>query len=272
VASKNRANTRGGLPYQIAGRAGRGEGPTMVCSFWTRSQPAPLAGRNRVQDKLARKREEQMRKMMLLAVMVAMAALMMAAAPALANDHKDWNDKDWNDKDWNDKDWNDKDWNNHNRFNDDDFCHFFDCNNDDHKRFNDDDFCHFFDCNNDDDNFDRDFDFDDLDFDSDQDADSGDVDQTYVVTNTGDNSNQCVGIQGAANTGNAQNQTGLTQLGSHADDFDFDDGGSSLEVSPTNTTTCDQQVNQAATAYDGGGGYDYYTNYYNYNYNYYYYY
>ena len=181
---------------------------------------------------------------MLLAVMVAMAALMMAAAPAMADD---WDWKDHRDND-------------HKRFNDD------------HKRFNDDDFCHFFDCRNDDDNFDRDFDFDDLDFDSDQDAESGDVDQTFVVTNTGDNSNQCVGIQGAANTGNAQNQTGLTQLGSDADDFEFDDGGSSLEVSPTNTTTCDQQVNQAATAYDGGGGYDYYTNYYNYYYNYYYYY
>jgi hypothetical protein len=136
----------------------------------------------------------------------------------------------------------------------------------DNNNNNDDDFCDFFDCNNNNDDFDRDFDFDDLDFDSDQDADSGDVDQTFVVTNTGDNSNQCVGIQGAANTGNAQNQTGLTQLGSNADDFEFDDGGSSLEVSPTNTTTCDQEVNQAATAYDGGGGYDYYTNYYNYYY------
>ena len=203
-----------------------------------------------------------MRKMMLLAVVVAMAALMLAAAPAMANDHKDWNDKDWNDKDWNDKDWND-----HKRFDDD------------HKRFNDDDF------------FDRDFDFDDLDFDSDQDADSGNVDQTFVVTNTGDNSNQCVGIQGVANTGNAQNQLGFTTFDdgfnndfdrdrffhdndrwwdwndrhdndrwwdNRFDRFDFDDGdfefddvGSTIEVNPTNTTRCDQQVNQAAAAYGG---------------------
>jgi hypothetical protein len=193
-----------------------------------------------------------MRKMTLLAVVVAMAALMLAAAPAMANDHHDWNDKDWNNKDWDNKDWND-----HKRFNDDDdFCDFFDCD--------EDNFCDFFDCNEDDfdRDFDRDFDFDELDFDSDQDADSGNVDQTFIVTNTGDNSNQCVGIQGAANTGNAQNQTGLTQLGSDADDFEFDDGGSSLEVSPTNTTTCDQQVNQAATAYDGGGTYNYYNYYY----------
>jgi hypothetical protein len=127
--------------------------------------------------------------------------------------------------------------------------------------------CDFFDCNEDD-FFDRDFEFDELDFDSDQEADSGNVDQTFVVTNTGDNSNQCVGLQGAANTGNAQDQTSLFQIGSDADDFDFDHGGSNIDMSPTNTTTCDQEVNQAATAYDGGGGYDYY-NYYNY-YNYYY--
>jgi hypothetical protein len=100
-----------------------------------------------------------------------------------------------------------------------------------------------------------------------QEADSGDVDQSFVVTNTGDNSNQCVGLQGVANTGNAQDQTSLFQIGSDADDFDFDHGGSNIDMSPTNTTTCDQEVNQAATAYDGGGGYDY-----DYNYNYYYYY
>jgi hypothetical protein len=55
-------------------------------------------------------------------------------------------------------------------------------------------------------------------------------------------------IQGVANTGNAQNQTGVLQYGSEADDFEFEDVGSSIEVSPENSTTCDQQVNQAATA------------------------
>ena len=83
---------------------------------------------------------------------------------------------------------------------------------------------------------------------SEQDADSGDVNQSFTVTGGGDNSNQCVGIQGVANTGNAQNQTSLIQYGSEADDFEFDDVGSSIEVSPENSTTCDQQVNQAASA------------------------
>jgi hypothetical protein len=55
-----------------------------------------------------------------------------------------------------------------------------------------------------------------------------------------------------ANTGNAQNQIGVLQYGSEADDFSFEDSGSSINVSPSNSTTCDQQVNQAASAYYGG--------------------
>jgi opacity protein-like surface antigen len=83
----------------------------------------------------------------------------------------------------------------------------------------------------------------------DQEAESGDVNQSFDVSQTGDNSNQCAGIQGVANTGNAQNQTGVLQYGSAADDFEFEDVGSTIEVSPENSTTCDQQVNQAASAF-----------------------
>jgi hypothetical protein len=98
--------------------------------------------------------------------------------------------------------------------------------------------------------FDR-FDFDDGFFfgDNEQSAESGDVDQDFDVSGTGDNSNQTVGIQGVANTGNTQNQIGITQFGSEADDFEFDDVGSSMEVSPTNRTSSDQEVNQAASAF-----------------------
>ena len=85
----------------------------------------------------------------------------------------------------------------------------------------------------------------------DQQAESGDVSQSFNVSNTGDNSNQCAGIQGVANTGNAQNQIGVVQYGSEADDFSFEDSGSSINVSPSNSTSCDQQVNQAASAYYG---------------------
>src|SRR5918993_3314207 len=81
-----------------------------------------------------------------------------------------------------------------------------------------------------------------------QEAESGDVNQSFNVSNTGSNSNQCAGIQGVANTGNAQNQIGVIQYGSEADDFSFEDSGSSINVSPSNSTSCDQQVNQAASA------------------------
>src|ERR671913_564400 len=81
-----------------------------------------------------------------------------------------------------------------------------------------------------------------------QQAESGDVNQSFDVSNTGDNSNQCAGIQGIANTGNAQNQVGVIQYGSEADDFEFEDSGASITVSPNSFTSCDQQVNQAATA------------------------
>jgi hypothetical protein len=83
---------------------------------------------------------------------------------------------------------------------------------------------------------------------SEQETESGDVNQSFEVSNTGDNSNQCAGIQGVANTGNAQNQLDLIQYGSDSGDFEFDEVGSNIDVSPSNSTTCDQQVNQAASA------------------------
>src|ERR687890_947187 len=94
------------------------------------------------------------------------------------------------------------------------------------------------------------FDFDDgLNQDVEQEAESGDIDQSFDVSGTGDNSNQTAGTQGVANTGNAQNQIGVFQIGSEADDFEFDDVGSSIEVSPTNTTSSDQDVDQAASVF-----------------------
>jgi hypothetical protein len=273
-----------------------------------------------------------MRKMFLLAAMVAIAAMMMAAAPAMADD----NDGDGRDDDF--CHFFDCDDNNNKDFCDffdcrDDFCDFFDCR-DDH---NDDDFCEFFDCREDHNNNNfvpavtQDFE---------QEAESGDVDQSFDVSGTGDNSNQTVGIQGVANTGNAQNQIGVVDAGGFGDfdanndderfflvddfcdfgdfdgdgicdrldrledrfedrcengdhdgdgfcdrledriedledrvddgfffvaddfdndddrffvnngsDFEFEDVGSTIELSPTNTTSSDQQVNQAAAAF-----------------------
>ena len=81
-----------------------------------------------------------------------------------------------------------------------------------------------------------------------QETESGEVSQDFSATSEGDNSSQCAGIQGVGQTGNSQNQTNLIQYGSTADDFEFDEVGSTITSSPVNTTTCDQQVNQAASA------------------------
>ena len=81
-----------------------------------------------------------------------------------------------------------------------------------------------------------------------QEGESADINQDFSVTGEGDNSNQCAGIQGASNTGNSQNVIDLIQYESITDDFEFEEVGSSLDVSPTNTTECTSEVNQAATA------------------------
>jgi hypothetical protein len=119
-----------------------------------------------------------------------------------------------------------------------------------------------------------------------QEADSGDVDQSFEVSGTGDNSNQTASIQGVANTGNAQNFIGVSDdffddgfFFCDDEDFDgfcdgdrffddglfffgdfdgdgFDDGwefedvGASIELSPEQVVSSDQEVNQAASATD----------------------
>src|SRR5829696_10095898 len=90
--------------------------------------------------------------------------------------------------------------------------------------------------------------------DGEQEGESGDLDQSFTVTSSGDNSNQCVGIQGVGNTGNAQNLTDVIQYASEADDFEFEEVGSTITVSPTNTTECTSEVNQAASASGGDSG------------------
>jgi hypothetical protein len=81
-----------------------------------------------------------------------------------------------------------------------------------------------------------------------QEGESGEFDQDFSATQEGDNSTQCAGIQGAGNTGNSQNIIDIIQYSGEVDDFEFEEVGSDVTVSPTNTTTCDQQVNQAASA------------------------
>ena len=83
-----------------------------------------------------------------------------------------------------------------------------------------------------------------------QEAGSGEVNQSFTVTSSGENSNQNAPIQGVSNTGNAQNVIDISQSGSEGDDFALEEVGSTVEVSPTLESTSDQQVNQAASATD----------------------
>src|SRR5919107_869104 len=136
-----------------------------------------------------------MKKMMLLASVVALAALMLAAAPAFADD----NDGPGNACE-------------HHGQGVPPFCRDeFDFNYDGH---DDGDNCDF--NNNNRDIFRNIGNVDvspniDISQDIDQDADSGDISQPVSVTGGGDNSIQTVGVQPTANTGNAQNATGILQ-------------------------------------------------------------
>jgi hypothetical protein len=81
-----------------------------------------------------------------------------------------------------------------------------------------------------------------------QEGEAGDLDQSFEVSGSGDNSTQCANIQGVGNTGNVQNVTDILQYGSTADEFEFEEVGSDITVSPTNTMDCTGMVQQAASA------------------------
>jgi hypothetical protein len=80
---------------------------------------------------------------------------------------------------------------------------------------------------------------------------SGDSSQTFTVTGGGANSSSCPGIQGINNTGNAVNNVGVLQYASDKSGVEVS-GGGNFEISPSTSTTCDQKVNQAASASGSG--------------------
>ena len=101
-------------------------------------------------------------------------------------------------------------------------------------------------------------------------TESGDVGQTFEVTGSGENSDQCAGVQGATNTAPQQGGIDVLQYGSRAEDFEFEDvggsdlnilqadseagnfefdgGGGPLTVGGANETACDQKANQSGSA------------------------
>ena len=82
---------------------------------------------------------------------------------------------------------------------------------------------------------------------SEQEVESGDANQNFTITGGGDNSNACQGVQGITNTGNATNNTSVLQYANEDVETELEDSGNFM-ISPSQTTTCTQQVNQAASA------------------------
>ncbi len=207
-----------------------------------------------------------MKKMMMLGTLAALVMLMLAAAPAFAANKNHHNDRRDNDRRDNDRDIVFVD---NSDFNDHFFCEFPFCDDNDFDHFNDFDFDHFNDFDN---------------FGNEQEVQSGDASQAILVEGGGANSNQCVGIQGVNNTGNAVTNTGIVQGAPinnngffddngfihdndffdhdgffHHNDFfpnnGFFDGGEvevqdsgNFTINPSQTVSCNQQVNQTATA------------------------
>src|SRR5919202_3221996 len=75
---------------------------------------------------------------------------------------------------------------------------------------------------------------------------SGTASPSVKVSNTGDNVNLCPVVQQTANTGEVANEQGALQYQSTADDIDFT--GSSLTITPSETATCTQTIEQAAAS------------------------
>ena len=84
-----------------------------------------------------------------------------------------------------------------------------------------------------------------------QDVESGEVDQSFSVTGSS-NSSQCAPIQAAAQTGNTQDLVGVVNSArEEGGDVTFEEGGSSVTLSPELATECIQEINQAASASGG---------------------
>jgi hypothetical protein len=101
---------------------------------------------------------------------------------------------------------------------------------------------------------------------SEQEGESGETDQSGEVLNSGDNANQCVGLQPVTNTGNAltaidviiqlptgEQETKRRDIQAVLDiidelDLDLEDIGSTIEMDPELAVECAQAVDQAAAA------------------------
>ena len=81
---------------------------------------------------------------------------------------------------------------------------------------------------------------------SQEDVESGDVEPTVEISNAGNNANICAAIAQAANSGNVQNEQGVSQYLAYTDDIEFE--GSSIEISSELASECEQSIRQSAAA------------------------
>ncbi len=82
---------------------------------------------------------------------------------------------------------------------------------------------------------------------SQEDVESGDVEPTVDISNTGDQVNLCAAILQSANTGNVQNEQGVSQYQvPEVDEIEFE--GSTITITPEAVNECTQVIEQAAAA------------------------
>jgi hypothetical protein len=80
-----------------------------------------------------------------------------------------------------------------------------------------------------------------------EDVESGDVEPAVEISNKGDQVNLCAAILQSANTGNVQNEQGVSQYQiPEVDDIEFE--GSTIEITPEAVNECTQVIEQAAAA------------------------
>ncbi len=81
---------------------------------------------------------------------------------------------------------------------------------------------------------------------SEEDVESGDVEPTVEISNAGNNVNLCPTVLQSANSGNVQNEQGVTQYQTEVDDIEFEGSTITFEVSAEGE--CTQTIEQAAAA------------------------
>ncbi len=81
---------------------------------------------------------------------------------------------------------------------------------------------------------------------SQEDVESGDVEPTVEISNAGNNVNLCPTVLQSANSGNVQNEQGVTQYETEVDDIEFEGSNITFEVAAEGE--CVQTIEQAAAA------------------------